>query len=86
MDLNVWEVLDAAFTKSFDTMPFYPGPGVGGHCIPLDPHYLQWKAKQYNFNAHFINLAGEISRFLFGIHHKVKPQTQPSTPQTSKLS
>ena len=43
-------------------MPFYPGPGVGGHCIPLDPHYLEWKAKEFNFNTHFIALAGEINR------------------------
>ncbi|MEN6461527.1 MAG: nucleotide sugar dehydrogenase [Syntrophomonas sp.] len=62
MDLNVWEVLDAAFTKPFGIMPFYPGPGVGGHCIPLDPHYLEWKAKELNFNTHFIALAGEINR------------------------
>ncbi|MDB5098499.1 MAG: Nucleotide sugar dehydrogenase, partial [Cyanobacteria bacterium RYN_339] len=62
MDLNVWEVLDAAFTKPFGIMPFYPGPGVGGHCIPLDPHYLEWKAREYNFNTHFIALAGEINR------------------------
>jgi nucleotide sugar dehydrogenase len=62
MDLNVWEVLDAAYTKPFGIMPFYPGPGVGGHCIPLDPHYLEWKAKEYNFNTHFIALAGEINR------------------------
>lgn len=62
MGLNVWEVLDAAFTKPFGIMPFYPGPGVGGHCIPLDPHYLEWKAKELNFNTHFIALAGEINR------------------------
>lgn len=62
MDLNVWEVLDAAFTKPFGIMPFYPGPGVGGHCIPIDPHYLEWKAKELNFNTHFIALAGEINR------------------------
>lgn len=62
MGLNVWEVLDAAYTKPFGIMPFYPGPGVGGHCIPLDPHYLEWKAKQYNFSTHFIALAGEINR------------------------
>src|SRR5438105_1003740 len=62
MNLNVWEVLDAAFTKPFGIMPFYPGPGVGGHCIPLDPHYLEWKAKEFNFNTHFIALAGEINR------------------------
>jgi len=62
MGLNVWEVLDAAFTKPFGIMPFYPGPGVGGHCIPLDPHYLEWKAREFNFNTHFIALAGEINR------------------------
>jgi nucleotide sugar dehydrogenase len=62
MSLNVWEVLDAAFTKPFGIMPFYPGPGVGGHCIPLDPHYLEWKAREYNFNTRFIALAGEINR------------------------
>jgi len=62
MGLNVWEVLDAAFTKPFGIMPFWPGPGVGGHCIPLDPHYLEWKAKEFNFNTHFIALAGEINR------------------------
>jgi len=62
MDLDVWEVLDAAFTKPFGIMPFYPGPGVGGHCIPLDPHYLEWKAREYNFNTRFIALAGEINR------------------------
>jgi UDP-N-acetyl-D-glucosamine dehydrogenase len=62
MGLSVWEVLDAAFTKPFGIMPFYPGPGVGGHCIPLDPHYLEWKAKEFNFSTHFIALAGEINR------------------------
>lgn len=62
MGLNVWEVLDAAFTKPFGITPFYPGPGVGGHCIPLDPHYLEWKAREYNFFTRFITLAGEINR------------------------
>lgn len=62
MGLNVWEVMDAAFTKPFGIMPFYPGPGVGGHCIPLDPHYLEWKAREYNFQTRFISLAGEINR------------------------
>ncbi|MDD2619569.1 MAG: nucleotide sugar dehydrogenase [Syntrophomonadaceae bacterium] len=62
MGLNVWEILDAAFTKPFGIMPFYPGPGVGGHCIPIDPHYLEWKAREYNFHTHFIALAGEINR------------------------
>lgn len=62
MDISVWEVLDAAFTKPFGIMPFYPGPGVGGHCIPIDPHYLEWKAREYNFTTRFIGLAGEINR------------------------
>lgn len=62
MGLNVWEVLDAAFTKPFGIMPFYPGPGVGGHCIPLDPHYLEWKAREHNFRTRFIALAGEVNR------------------------
>jgi len=62
MGISVWEVLEAAFTKPFGIMPFWPGPGVGGHCIPVDPHYLEWKAKEFNFNTHFIALAGEINR------------------------
>jgi UDP-N-acetyl-D-glucosamine dehydrogenase len=62
MNLDVWEVLGAAFTKPFGIQPFWPGPGVGGHCIPLDPHYLEWKAKEYNFSTRFIALAGEINR------------------------
>ncbi|WP_295813698.1 nucleotide sugar dehydrogenase [uncultured Deinococcus sp.] len=64
MNLSVWEVLDAAFTKPFGIMPFYPGPGVGGHCIPLDPHYLEWKAREYGFETRFITLAGEINRHM----------------------
>lgn len=62
LQLDVWEVLDAAFTKPFGIMAFYPGPGVGGHCIPIDPHYLEWKAKEFEFSTHFIALAGEINR------------------------
>ncbi|ABR49567.1 UDP-glucose/GDP-mannose dehydrogenase [Alkaliphilus metalliredigens QYMF] len=62
MDISVWEVLDAAFTKPFGIMAFYPGPGVGGHCIPIDPHYLEWKAREYNFITKFIGIAGEINR------------------------
>jgi len=62
MGIDVWEVLDAAFTKPFGILPFYPGPGVGGHCIPIDPHYLEWKAREYNFQTHFIALAGETNR------------------------
>jgi len=61
MGLDVWEVIDAAKTKPFGFMPFYPGPGLGGHCIPIDPFYLSWKAKQYNFEARFIELAGVVN-------------------------
>jgi UDP-N-acetyl-D-glucosamine dehydrogenase len=59
--INVWEVIDAAKTKPFGFMPFYPGPGLGGHCIPIDPFYLSWKAKMNGFDARFIELAGAIN-------------------------
>ncbi len=61
MGIDVWEVIDAAKTKPFGFMPFYPGPGIGGHCIPLDPFYLSWKAKQFGFESRFIELAGVIN-------------------------
>jgi UDP-N-acetyl-D-glucosamine dehydrogenase len=61
MGMNVWEIIDAAKTKPFGFMPFYPGPGLGGHCIPIDPFYLSWKAKQFNFEARFIELAGQVN-------------------------
>lgn len=61
LGLNVWEIVDAAATKPFGYMPFYPGPGIGGHCIPLDPHYLGWKMKTLNFEPRFIELAGTIN-------------------------
>lgn len=61
MNIDVWEVIDAAKTKPFGFMPFYPGPGLGGHCIPIDPFYLSWKAKEHNFEARFIELAGQIN-------------------------
>jgi UDP-N-acetyl-D-glucosamine dehydrogenase len=61
MGINVWEVIEAAKTKPFGFMPFYPGPGLGGHCIPLDPFYLTWKAAEYGTWARFIELAGEIN-------------------------
>ena len=61
MGINVWEVIDAAKTKPFGFMPFYPGPGLGGHCIPIDPFYLSWKAKQSGFEARFIELAGQVN-------------------------
>lgn len=60
MGIDVWEVIDAAKTKPFGFMPFYPGPGLGGHCIPIDPFYLTWKAREYEINTRFIELAGEI--------------------------
>jgi UDP-N-acetyl-D-glucosamine dehydrogenase len=61
MDINVWEVIEAAATKPFGFMPFYPGPGLGGHCIPIDPFYLSWKSKQAGIEARFIELAGYIN-------------------------
>jgi UDP-N-acetyl-D-glucosamine dehydrogenase len=61
MGIDIWEVIDAAKTKPFGFMPFYPGPGLGGHCIPIDPFYLTWKAKEYDLSTRFIELAGEIN-------------------------
>jgi UDP-N-acetyl-D-glucosamine dehydrogenase len=61
MGLDIWEVIDAASTKPFGFQPFYPGPGLGGHCIPVDPFYLSWKAKEWDFRTRFIELAGEIN-------------------------
>jgi UDP-N-acetyl-D-glucosamine dehydrogenase len=61
LGISAWEIIDAAATKPFGFMPFYPGPGLGGHCIPIDPHYLSWKLKSLNYYARFIELAGEIN-------------------------
>ncbi len=61
MGIDVWEVIESASTKPFGFKPFYPGPGLGGHCLPIDPFYLSWKAKEYDINTHFIELAGEIN-------------------------
>ena len=61
MGIDIWEVIRASSTKPFGFMPFYPGPGLGGHCIPIDPFYLTWKAKEYDFTTRFIELAGEIN-------------------------
>ncbi len=61
MGLDIWEMIDSAATKPFGFMPFYPGPGLGGHCIPVDPYYLSWKAREYDFATRFIELAGEIN-------------------------
>jgi UDP-N-acetyl-D-glucosamine dehydrogenase len=61
MGIDIWEIIEAAKTKPFGFQPFYPGPGIGGHCIPLDPFYLTWKAREYDFHTRFIELAGEIN-------------------------
>ena len=61
MDLDIWEIIDAAATKPFGFQAFYPGPGLGGHCIPIDPFYLSWKAKELDFSTRFIELAGEVN-------------------------
>ena len=61
MGIDIWEVIDAASTKPFGFMPFYPGPGLGGHCIPIDPFYLAWKAREFGYSTRFIELAGEIN-------------------------
>ena len=61
LNIDTWEVISAAATKPFGFMPFYPGPGIGGHCIPLDPHYLSWKARMHGFEARFISLAEEVN-------------------------
>jgi UDP-N-acetyl-D-glucosamine dehydrogenase len=68
LGLDVWEVINGAASKPFGFMPFYPGPGIGGHCIPLDPHYLSWKMKTLNYRARFIELASEINS---GMPHHV---------------
>ncbi len=61
MGIDIWEVIDAAASKPFGFMPFYPGPGLGGHCIPVDPFYLSWKAREYDFSTRFIELSGEVN-------------------------
>ncbi|MBL8214260.1 MAG: nucleotide sugar dehydrogenase [Bryobacterales bacterium] len=75
MGFNVWEVIDAAATKPFGFMPFYPGPGLGGHCIPIDPYYLSWKSRQAGIEARFIELAGYING---GMPHFVVDKVQDS--------
>lgn len=74
MGLDVWEVIEAAGTKPFGIQTFYPGPGVGGHCIPIDPFYLTWKARQYDFHTRFIELAGEIN--IEASYHVVRKVTR----------
>jgi UDP-N-acetyl-D-glucosamine dehydrogenase len=67
MGIDIWEVIEAAKTKPFGFMPFYPGPGLGGHCIPIDPFYLSWRARGFDMDARFVELAGEINRSMPGI-------------------
>ena len=64
MGIDMWEVIEAAKTKPFGFMPFYPGPGLGGHCIPIDPFYLTWKSREYGLTTRFIELAGEINSMM----------------------
>ena len=64
MGIDIWEAIEAAGTKPFGFQAFYPGPGLGGHCIPIDPFYLAWKAKKYGFSTRFIELAGEINTLM----------------------
>lgn len=82
MGIDIWEVIEAASTKPFGFHPFYPGPGLGGHCIPVDPYYLSWKAREWDFNTRFIELAGEINtsmpyhvveRISSALNHRAKP-------------
>ena len=62
MGIDIYEVIDAAATKPFGFTPYYPGPGLGGHCIPIDPYYLTWKAREYGLNTRFIDLSGEVNQ------------------------
>ncbi len=82
MDIDVWEVIDAASTKPFGFMPFYPGPGLGGHCIPIDPFYLTWKAREFGVTTKFIELAGEINTAMpdFVIHRVMEVLNQFGKP------
>lgn len=64
MNIDIWEVIDAASTKPYGFMPFYPGPGLGGHCIPLDPFYLEWKAKEYDYHTKLIETSGQINDYM----------------------
>ncbi len=82
MDIDVWEVIEAAKTKPFGYMPFYPGPGLGGHCIPIDPFYLTWKAREYEVATRFIELAGEINTNM--PHHVVNRLAQALDQSAAK--
>ncbi|MFC2029473.1 nucleotide sugar dehydrogenase [Chloroflexota bacterium] len=83
MGIDLWEVIEAAKTKPFGYMPFYPGPGVGGHCIPVDPYYLSWKARQYDFYTKFIELAAEVNQAM--PYHVVELASQGLSEQGKPL-
>ncbi|HEU6449349.1 MAG TPA: nucleotide sugar dehydrogenase [Verrucomicrobiae bacterium] len=88
MGIDIWEVIQAAKTKPFGFMPFYPGPGLGGHCIPIDPFYLTWKAREYNQNTRFIELAGEVNAAMpeYVVHRTVMAlNTQHKAANGSKI-
>jgi UDP-N-acetyl-D-glucosamine dehydrogenase len=82
MNIDIWEVIDAAATKPFGFQAFYPGPGLGGHCIPIDPFYLSWKAKEFDFNLRFIELAGEVNEAMppHVVHSVAKALNQHRKP------
>jgi UDP-N-acetyl-D-glucosamine dehydrogenase len=82
MGIDVWEVIEAAKTKPFGFMPFYPGPGLGGHCIPIDPFYLTWKAREFEAETKFIELAGEINTSMpdFVVHRAMEVLNEHSKP------
>ncbi|HEY3175161.1 MAG TPA: nucleotide sugar dehydrogenase [Candidatus Polarisedimenticolia bacterium] len=84
LGLEVWEVIDGAATKPFGFMPFYPGPGLGGHCIPIDPHYLSWKLRTLDYQARFIELAAEINGFM--PHHVLSKVVDALNRQKKALS
>jgi UDP-N-acetyl-D-glucosamine dehydrogenase len=83
MGIDYWEVAEAAKTKPFGFMPFYPGPGVGGHCIPIDPYYLSWKAREYDYYTEFIELAGEVNQAM--TYHVVDLTSQALSLQGKPL-
>jgi UDP-N-acetyl-D-glucosamine dehydrogenase len=83
MGIDFWEVVEAAKTKPFGFMPFYPGPGVGGHCIPIDPYYLSWKAREYDYYTEFIELAGEVNQAM--TYHVVDLTSQALSLQGKPL-
>ncbi|MCK4352406.1 nucleotide sugar dehydrogenase [candidate division WOR-3 bacterium] len=88
MNINIWEVIDAAKTKPFGFMPFYPGPGVGGHCIPIDPYYLSWKAREYDFHTSFIELSAKVNESMpYYVANKVIEalSTQGVCPSAGKI-